>query len=333
MWQRTEDRLALLELLARGLLKQRQAQMVVHAALSELPWTRVTGRRGELALVEERRRDLILLLDRVWPNWADALGELTARGLPPTPEGWSRLQDALRAEVLPELSGRINRRTAAALAGPHSKSRLTDRRLAALGEIEATHDGTVRLRPPDGLVVRTRRGVVDLGGVARVLGEVAIPERAFLEDLALEGEIRAVLFVENLGAWRDLPSPSGWLIAHVAGWDTATVAHLFDRVTRIPAVHFGDLDPNGVRIFLHLRERRPTLRWFVPSFWSEFIESPGLSAPWPPDLDLRDLPPLVRELASRKLWLEQERIVLDGRVGPALEAIVREEDPFPAGSA
>lgn len=129
---------------------------------------------------------------------------------------------------------------------------------------------------------------------------------------------------ENLGAWRDLPALQGWLLAHVPGWDTATVAHLFDRIAQVPVLHFGDLDPNGVRIFLHLRERRPDLRWFVPPFWAEFVESHGQRAPWPDDLELGEAPPLVRELASRGLWLEQERIVVDVRITKALEDAIIE---------
>jgi hypothetical protein len=316
-----DERLALLELLARGTLKRRRAQAHVFAALEELPWTRATGRRDEIGLVEGRRPDLVALLERSWPSWREGLAELAARGFPPTGEGWSRLLDARRAEGLPGLPDRLNRRTAAALAAPHSKSTLTEVRLAALGGIEATHDGTVRLRPPSGFVARTTRGDIDLAAVAAVLGEVAIPERAFLDGLRLDGELRGVLLVENLGAWRDLPMVAGCLLAHVPGWDTVTVAHLLDRVAHVPAVHFGDLDPNGVRIYLHLRERRPDLRWFIPPFWSELVETCGLRAPWPADLDLSEAPPLVRDLAARGLWFEQERIVLDPRTGGALEAL------------
>lgn len=320
MWETADDRLALLELLSRGLLKRRRTQGTAFDALAELPWTRVTGRRDELGLVEERRHELVALIKRVWPAWRDELADLTAQGLPPTPEGWGRLLDARRAAGLPELPERLNRRTAASLAATHSKATLTEGRRAALGATEATHDGTVRLRPPAGLVARTSHGVVDLTAVARVLGEVAIPERAFLDGLRLEGALRAVLLVENLGAWRDLPAPEGFLLAHVPGWDTATVAHLLDHVAHVPVLHFGDLDPNGVRIYLHLLERRPDLCWFVPAFWAELVDSHGLRAPWPADLDISAAPALVRDLAARGLWLEQERIVVDPRISAALES-------------
>jgi hypothetical protein len=324
-WERLDAHLALLELLSCGALKRRRGQGAAFDALSELPWTRATGRRDELGLVEARRPELVTLLERVWPAWRDGLADLTAHGSPPTPEGWARLLDARRAEGVPELPERINRRTAAAIVAPHSKAALTQERRAALGQTEATHDGTVRLRPPERLEARNSKGAVDLSNVAKVLGEVSIPERAFLDGLELVGPLRAVLLVENLGAWRDLAYPAGWLLAHVPGWDTITATHLLKRVAHVPVVHFGDLDPNGVRIYLHLRERRPDLRWLIPPFWADLVESHGMPASWPEDLNgAAPSHALVRELVTRSLWLEQERIVLDTRIGDALEAILAE---------
>jgi hypothetical protein len=317
-WQTSEERLALLELLARGVLKRRRTQAAAFEALAELPWTRATGRRDEIGLVEERRSEFVALIERVWPAWGAALAELTARGLPPTPDGWGHLEDARRRDGLPALPELLNRRTAAALAAPHSKATLTERRRAALGATVPTYDGALRLRPPQGLAVRTRRGTLELAVVADILGEVAIPDRAFMEGLTFEGAIRAVLLVENLGAWRDFPALEGWLFAHVPGWDTRAVGHLFEHVADVPIVHFGDLDPNGVRILMHLRERRPDVRWFIPPFWSELIETHGQHALWPDDLDLRETPALVRKLAACGLWLEQEPLVVDPRIGPAL---------------
>lgn len=177
-----------------------------------------------------------------------------------------------------------------------------------------------RLPRPAELSARTATGVADLSAIAAVLGEVSIPERALLEGLAFEGTIRAVLLIENLGAWRDLSSPSGWLLAHVPGWDTATVGHLLDRLSGIPVMHFGDVDPNGVRIMLHLRRRAPNLKWFLPEFWFQLADVRGLRAKWPQDLELDFAPAQVHELAKRGLWLEQERIVLDPRMPDALEA-------------
>jgi hypothetical protein len=320
MWQSPAERLVLLELLVRGTLKKRRVQMGPWEALTELPWVKRTGRRDELGIVEAHRVELVALLDRIWPEWAEALAALTASGLPPTPEGWAALEDSMRAQGLSALPDRLNRRTAAALVAPHSKATLTDRRLAALGAAEATHDGSVRLRPPRGLVAKAPKGTVDLSSVADVLGEVSLPERALRDGLALEGPMRAALLVENLGAFCDVPGLDGWLVAHVAGWDTATVAQLLERLSHVPVIHFGDLDPNGVRIFRHLRAMRPDLRWFVPEFWGELVVTKGLPGVWPEDFDVDDAPELVRMLASRALWLEQEPIAVDARTPAALEA-------------
>jgi Uncharacterized protein conserved in bacteria C-term(DUF2220) len=322
MWREPQERLALLELLVRGSLKLRRAQALAWEALAELPWTRRAGRRDEIDLVESRRPELVALLTRAWPAWREALADLTARGLPPTPEGWTALEDACRAEGLPALPGQLNRRTAAALAAPHAKATLTQARLAALGDTAATHDGSVRIRPPARLTVRSHRGCVDLSAVAEVLGEVSLPERALKEGLLLEGALSAVLLVENLGAFCDLPALEGWLFAHVAGWDTATVARLLDQLADVPVVHFGDLDPNGVRIFQHLRERCPRLRWFVPTFWKELVEKRGQRGAWPDDLDLSRAPPLLRDLAAAGIWLEQEPLVVDPRTPAELAAMV-----------
>ncbi|MDE0033916.1 MAG: DUF2220 family protein [Deltaproteobacteria bacterium] len=320
IWENDNARLALLELLWRSRLKRRHAQAEAYDTLAELPWTRATGRRDEIGVVAERRIELAGLIDRVWPAWRSVLVDLAAAGLPPTPQGYGRLLDSKRATAIPELPERINRRTAAALTASHSKASLTEARRGTLRETEPAHDGSIRLRPPAGLSARTATGAVDLSAIAAVLGEVSIPERALLDGLAFEGTIRAVLLVENLGAWRDLSPPLGWLLAHVPGWDTATVVHLLNRLSGTPVIHFGDLDPNGVRIMLHLRRQAPNLKWFLPEFWFELADVCGLRATWPQNLDLDFAPAQVRELATRGLWLEQERIVLDPRMPDALEA-------------
>jgi hypothetical protein len=324
MWQTLVERLALLELLECGSLTRREAQADAWDMLAELPWVRRTGRRKEVRLVAERHGELVSLLDRVWPEWRDVRAELNSRGLKPTPEGWMGLQDATRRESLSSVPERLNRRTAAALMAPHSKAGLTERRAAALGETTATHDGAVRVRPPSGLVAHTSSGSIDLGAVAAVLGEISLPERALLDGLILEGPLRAALLVENLGAFCDLPRLDGWLVAHVPGWDTATVARLMDRLAHVPVVHFGDLDPNGVRIVRHLRAIRPDICWFVPGFWGEFVEAYGLPCQWPEDLDLAEAPQLVRLLSRRSLWLEQEPVAVDPRTHGALETLLGE---------
>jgi hypothetical protein len=223
---------------------------------------------------------------------------------------------------LPALPTQLNRKTAAALVAPHSKAGLSALATAALAGTTTTHDGSVRIRPPRGLLAHSAAATLDLSAIAQVLGEVAIPERALRQGLALEGPLHAVLLVENLGAWRDLPDLDAWLLVHVPGWDTATVQLLLDKLGSVPVVHFGDLDPNGLRIYRHLQKLNPGIRWFVPSFWEEAVATRGQPGEWPADLDLRDAPQLVQQLAEQSLWLEQEAIVLDARLPAALHSVV-----------
>jgi hypothetical protein len=95
--------------------------------------------------------------------------------------------------------------------------------------------------------------------------------------------------------------------------DTAPVAQLLERVAHVPVVYFGDLAPNGVRIYVH---RVSDDRSWAGSFHRSGAvrRQPQPRAPWPSDLDLSSAPVLVHELSVRGLWLEQERTVLDSRL-------------------
>jgi hypothetical protein len=313
MWERIEDKLALLELLTTGILPQRSAQQEAFAWLGELPWTRATARRGELALVPERRPDLIALVERVWPAWRDDHLALVEAGHPPTPTGWERLSDARRAAAMPNLPAVINRRTAAAATAAGAKGVLTGDRTDAFGDTEVAGDGLARVRVPAGLVAKRRGLKVSLDAFAGLLDEVGIPDRALRDGLTLEGDVAAIVTVENLGAWRDMPQPPGWMLIHVPGWNTTLAPRLLALLPSVPVLHFGDLDPNGVRIYRHLRNLVPRIGWLVPDFWRELIPLHAHSGDWPEWLDLKDAPALVRELAGNGLWLEQERVVLDPR--------------------
>lgn len=323
MWERVEDRLALLELLTEGTLKRRTAQAQGFGWLSELSWTRATGRRNEIRLVAERRPELVELLDRVWPQWKRDQLALVVAGEPPTPSGWTRLGDKRRADALPDIPARVNRRTAAAATAPGAKSSLTGERREVLGEVEITDDGVARLRPPPGVEAHRHGRRLSLDEVVAVLGEVGVSDRALRDGLQLHGAIDAVLTVENLGAWRDLPAHGRWLYVYVPGWNTTTVRQLLTSIPAVPVVHFGDLDPNGVRIYRHLREHFPGLGWLVPEFWNELVAMHAQKREWPDDLDLDEAPALVQSLAQQGLWLEQERLVLDPRLLDAMDAATR----------
>lgn len=323
MWDRTEHRLALLELVVSGRLGCRKGQQQVWRHLADLPWTQRTGRRDELAIVESRRHELERLLTQVWPEWRAVSAELSGAELPISMTGWRQLQDIERARAAKGLPSRLNRRTATALVGPHSKASLSAPRREALADLDVTHDGTLRLRTPPGMRLRRGEEELDCANISDVLGEVVLTERALADGTVVRGLLpQAILLVENLGAYLDAPAPAGWLLAHVPGWDTRTVRLLLQQLGTVPVAHFGDLDPNGVRIMRHLREVRPDLHWVVPGFWTEYVSKAGLRAQWPAQFDFTDLPPLVVELASSGMWLEQETIVLDKRLPLAIQSSI-----------
>jgi len=337
MWDRQEHKLALLELIATGKLRKRHSQTIAWEWLTQLSWTRESGRRDEIALDEGRASEGKRLLDQAWPDWPDVLTELQSADLPVSERGWRQLQDMDRARVAAGLPPRLNRRTALAQVGGHSKTTLSRTLQASLASTDLTHDGTVRLRPSSGLEITCGDATLNADVIASLLGEVILTERALLAGTRFGGVLpRCLLTVENLGPYLDIGVPADCLVAHVPGWDTRTIRMVFDLLPTVPCVHFGDLDPNGVRIVRHLRDLRPTIEWLVPDFWSEQIAAKGLKAEWPADLNLDDAPLLVQQLAREHVWLEQEGVTLDPRVvneiarlADAVDSGQVRTDPFP----
>ena len=153
-----------------------------------------------------------------------------------------------------------------------------------------------------------------------IAGEVVLSERALIDGTRLVGTTPiAVLLVENLGPHLDIEVPEGWMV-HVPGWNTATVKRVLEQLADVAIVHFGDLDPEGVRIAFHLRKAYPGLHWLVPNIWREYVPDRAQTTQWPADLVLDDAPELIEELRAAGKWIEQETIVLDPRLIGALQA-------------
>ena len=237
-----------------------------------------------------------------------------------THDGWKTLQDEDRIRGAGPLPPQLNAKTATALVGPHSKARLTDRRRQTLGDVELTRDGIVRLRPNIGLILEHGEISIDAATLTSIAGEVVLNERALMSGTVLAGRRpAAALVVENLGPYLDVQVPEDWMIIHVPGWNTATATLLLDQLNAVPLVHFGDLDPEGVKIVAHLRHSYPRLQWAVPEFWKEYIPERARPKSWPDEIALDSAPTLVHELKQSGLWLEQEAIVVDPRLLHALQ--------------
>lgn len=315
MWQEPAHRLALLELLVRGELPRRVEQAEAWEELIRLGWTRRSGRVRLMTLEPSRRPRVEAALDSCWPGWRTVREDLEQEGLSPNPEGLRELENRRRCEHLPAaLSGRLNRRTAAALVGGDSKGGPVQ-----IDGVQVSRDFLVRLRPHEGLQVGRDGQVLDGSGLARVLGELTLTSRALQDGTRLLGPPpRALLTVENQGPYLDLPRPEGWLVALLPGWHLDPVRPLLHAFPQAPWIHFGDLDPNGVRIAHKLQGMSRDLRWLVPDFWAEHLPA-ARPRRWPEGLVRPDDPPLVRRLAEEGRWLEQEPLVVD----PRLEEVLR----------
>lgn len=319
MWHEPDHRTALLELLQTGKLTRRSAQKAAWQELLVLGWARRTGRATELSLAPAYRAEIERTLDRCWPGWRLVQAELIARSLPPTPAGLQQLDGQHRAERSGELPHRLNQRTAAAALAAHSKARLGAAARSRIDSSTLTTDYVIRLRGCGGLCLQRDGSTYDAAELERVQGELVLSERALLDGTTLVGRPRAVLLVENNGPFVDFPPPAGWLLVHVPGWATQGARKLLSEFPDTPALHFGDLDPEGFEIYCHLREVRPGLIWVVPDWLTDYVPTHCLSTKWPLVPVLDTAPPLIQKLAQDRMWLEQEALVLDERLRPWLE--------------
>lgn len=248
----------------------------------------------------------------------------------PTPVGMRELErrDRLSSVDSDRLPGRMNRRTAAALLGRHAKARLGPFEKVVLDDVDVTDDGLVRMRPSAALSLVRDGEEHSAADLVELLGELVITDRALRDGTRIGGQLpRAVLTVENLGAFQDAKVLNNVLTVYVPGWNTRIARDALSGLEGIPILHFGDLDPNGVAILKHLRRWRPDVHWLVPSFWQEYADERGLPKRWP-DLKMpSDAPGWVAALADRSIWLEQEVIVTDPRFALAIEETIKSWNP------
>jgi Wadjet protein JetD, C-terminal len=322
-WGKREHALLLLELLECGEIRHRSTQQRAWSSVLELGWARRSRRHDVLEIDPAFRENLETTLDGAWPGWRDTARRLADAGQPPTPQGMLELERQMRIDRAGDidLPSRINRRTAAAVVARHSKAKLGPFERIALDETELTDDGLVRMRPSAGLTVVRGFEEHSASALAELLGDLVLTDRALRDGTQLAGQRpRAVLTVENLGAFQDAVVANDILVVHVPGWNTGTTRDLLAGLQDVPVLHFGDLDPNGIAILKHLRRWRPDVRWLVPEYWVEIVDERGLEGEWPEIEMPTDAPPWVRELPDRRLWLEQEAVVVDKRFRSSVDS-------------
>lgn len=321
MWHEAAHRLALLELLQSGTLQKRAAQAEAWRELLALGWARRTSRQDELAIVPAVRATLAEVLDNCWPDWRAVQQELANRGLPPNDSGLRALRSQERAGRVESLPLRLNQRTAASAFAEHSKSRIGAAAQQRLQASEVTSDYVVRMRGCRGLSVQRDGVLYDAASLEQIQGELVLSERGLLDGTRLCGTPCALLLVENVGPFVDLTPLPGWLLVHVPGWHTQGAKRLLEMIPSVPALHFGDLDPEGLQIYCHLRRARPNLSWVVPDWSVDYLPSHGLPTVWPDSALLSEAPGLVQQLAKQGRWIEQEALVFDERLWPLLRGL------------
>jgi hypothetical protein len=109
MWDRQEHKLALLELISSGRLRQRSSQIAAWEWLAQLSWTRTSGRRNEIILDEDRGHEGKRLLNQIWPNWQQTVEAMQSAGLPISERGWRQLQDIERKRNVVDLPPHLER--------------------------------------------------------------------------------------------------------------------------------------------------------------------------------------------------------------------------------
>ena len=321
-WKDEASRALLLELWMHGRARRRTTQRALGDHLEAAGWIHASVRAAEVTLVDEHRGSVVLMLDRCWSDWRSVARVLQAEELAPTVKGLRELRR--RQRRLPPLPERISLRIAASLTGEHSKASLSPEHQAMLGSTEIMRDGAALIRPNAGLRVERAGRQWSAGELATVQGVLAITQRAMRDGTRLVGDLpELVMTVENLAAFVDMPKPDWLMLVHVPGWNVPLAVELLETIGPERIVHFGDLDPNGVRIYELLRTRLGDVELWVPEPWQELLaHAPVLECAWPDGLVGPQHPALVAELARTGRWTEQELVVVDPGLPGAIERLM-----------
>jgi hypothetical protein len=212
--------------------------------------------------------------------------------------------------------------------GIHSKTGISKGLERVLTDTTITTDQSLRIQANQGMTIATANGKpLDCDRLMASLGEVAIPERAFLKGMEVGGALpKAIFTIENRGSFVDFPaSHNDVLVIHTPGNDLDLAKRLLSLLpSSIPCFHFGDLDPKGLDIFKNLSKNcAQDIYLFVPSFWKEYY-SKTFSKPkdWPADTLWGEKIPIVKTLIDDRRWIEQEKIALDHRLADEIESAI-----------
>ncbi len=322
-WGNPEYRVAILRLYATRVLRRSRKLQPLTEHLLGLGWVTQSPRQSELVLNALGDPHLPTLLDRIWPDWRQTLQQLQDAGLPI--DARSLVALARKASPAQTLPARLHHKTYAALVGMHSKSSGVGR--VPQPGLTLTTDGVLRIRPNKGLMLCLGANRLSCDDLTVVLDELILTERTLLDGIRPAGMLpKAIMTVENLGAFMDMPKPRELLLIHQPGWNTPLSLLFIETLgAEPPWYHFGDLDPEGISIYQHLHRKGRKAVLFIPSFWEKYVDahSRHLADAWPETIVDAFSQPLLRRLFAAGKWLEQEPVVLDERLGLELAGLVR----------
>jgi hypothetical protein len=289
----------------------------------KLRWAQLTRRSNIIALTDLGRESIPTFLTNQWPEWKEYSDTVLASGQALSVDGIRLFEQQKKTAglVLPNM---IHHKTFASICGKHSKAGISK----SLGKIAEegliTTDQILRLWANKGLVVSYGEGEnLSCDKIMKAFGEVAIPERAFINGFNLEGTLpKVIMTVENRGSYVDFPvRDDSLMLINCPGDDTSLVIRFLNLLPpEIPCYHFGDIDPKGLAIAERLtKSLKQRISLFIPSFWQEYVgELYTRTKEWNSWKFSDNVSKIVRKLANEGKWLEQERIMLDNRLATEL---------------
>ena len=292
-------------LLEEGELLKTKSNGELISRLKDLRWV-VQGRRKGCVEPSEKGRDSIpLFLNNSWPEWRECARRISAAGYRFDLSSWLDLEFEDRMAKI-ELPSRAHHKTVASCFGMHSKAKSRKFFQERLKAVSQTTDQSLRILPNAGLMLKCHHSEISCSSVEKVLGGV-LPKLVFT--------------VENLGAFVDWPSRHpDCLVVFSPGKDTVlTLLFLGLLPDDVRFFHFGDLDPDGIKIARFLKERSGRdMELLAPEFWEDYLpdafEFEKGKEKWDKVPQFCDQEPeVLRVLREQNRWMEQEMILLDPR--------------------
>lgn len=313
------------------LLSTVSVKLIVEKCL-KLRWAQLTRRKNVVTITDLGKETIPIMLTNQWPEWKTYTDKMIEAGHALSVDGIRLYEQQAKAVglVLPKM---IHRKTLASICGKHSKTGVSKSLVKIAKDALITTDQMLRFWANKGLVFSYGDSEkLSCDKIMNALGEVAIPERAFISGLSLEGVFpKVIITVENRGSYVDFPvKDDGLMLINCPGDDTSLAIMLLNLLPpEIPCYHFGDIDPKGLEIAERLTKNlKQSVSLFIPSFWQEYVEELFTGEKEWNNLNFTFSDSLiVRQLSKQGKWLEQERIMLDSRLTAEVNYLVRLSNP------